>query len=99
VANLVLVPKKNTNEESMCVDFTELNKQCPNDHFPTPRIDQIIDATAGCDCISFLDAYSCYHQIRLKEEDQDKTAFVTPYSLYSYQTMHLGLKNAGATNQ
>jgi hypothetical protein len=65
----VLALKKNTDEERMCVDFTDLNKQCPKDHLATPRIDQIIDAIAGCDCLPFLYAYCGYHQIRLKEED------------------------------
>jgi hypothetical protein len=99
VANPVLVPKKNTDELRMCVDFTDLNKHCPKDHFPLPRIDQIIDSTAGCDRLSFLDAYSGYHQIRLKEEDQDRTSFITPYGVHCYQTMPFGLKNAGATYQ
>ena len=83
----------------MCIDFTTLNKHCPKDHFPLPRIDQIIDSTAGCEHLSFLDAYSGYNQIRLKVEDQDKTAFITPYGVYCYQTMPFGLKNAGATYQ
>ena len=47
VANPVLVPKKNTDKLRMCVDFTSLNKCCPKDHFPLPRIDQIVDSTAG----------------------------------------------------
>jgi hypothetical protein len=72
VANPVLVPKKNTDVLRMCVDFTCLNKHCPKDHFPIPRIDQIIDSTAGCERLSFLDAYSGYNQIRLKEEDEVK---------------------------
>ena len=49
VANPVLVPKKNTTVLCMCVDFTSLNKHCPKDHFPLPRIDQIVDSTAGCE--------------------------------------------------
>ena len=57
VANPVLVPKKNTTKLRMCVDYTSLNKHCPKDHFPLPQIDQIIDATSGCDRLSFLDAY------------------------------------------
>ena len=99
VANPVLVPKKNTKVLRMCVDFTCLNKHCPKDHFPLPRIDQIIDSTAGCERLSFLDAYSGYNQIRLKEEDEVKTAFITPYGVFSYRTMPFGLKNAGATYQ
>ena len=58
VANPVLVPKKNTTKLRMCVDFTSLNKHCPKDHFPLPHIDQIIDSTAGCARLSFLDALS-----------------------------------------
>jgi hypothetical protein len=99
VANPVLVPKKHTEILRMCVDFTCLNKHCPKDHFPLPRIDQIIDSTAGCERLSFLDAYSGYNQIRLKVEDEVNTAFITPYGVFCYQTMPFGLKNAGATYQ
>jgi hypothetical protein len=99
VANPVLVPKKNTTTLRMCIDFTNLNKHCPKDHFPLPRIDQIIDSTAGCERLSFLDAYSGYNQIRMKVEDEEKTAFITPYGVFCYMTMPFGLKNAGATYQ
>ena len=92
VANPVLVPKKNIDVLRMCVDFTCLNKHCPKDHFPLPRIDQIIDSTAGCERLSFLDAYSGYNQIHLKEEDEAKTAFITPYGVFCYKTMPFGLK-------
>jgi hypothetical protein len=83
----------------MCIDFTALNKHCPKDYFLLPRIDQIIDSTTGCEHLSFLDAYSGYNQIRLKVEDKDKTAFITPHGVYCYKTMPFGLKNAGATYQ
>src|SRR4051812_21853586 len=99
LANTVMVPKKDTDILRMCVDFTSLNKHCPKDHFPLPRIDQIIDSTAGCEKLSFLDAYSGYNQIRLKVEDQEKTAFITPFGVFCYNTMPFGLKNAGATYQ
>jgi hypothetical protein len=99
LANPVLVQKKNNNEWRMCVDYTDLNKHCPKDPFGLPRIDQVIDSTAGCVLLSFLDCYSGYHQIALKEEDQIKTAFITPYGAYAYKTMSFGLKNAGATYQ
>src|SRR4051812_22005299 len=99
LANTVMVPKKDTDILQMCVDFTSLNKHCPKDHFPLPRIDQIIDLTAGFKKLSFLDAYSGYNQIRLKIEDQEKTAFITPFGVFCYNTMPFGLKNAGATYQ
>ena len=53
----------------------------------------------GCKHLSFLDAYSGYHQIRMKEEDQKKTAFITPYGVLCYTTMPFCLKNVGATHQ
>jgi hypothetical protein len=83
----------------MCVDYTDLNKHCSKDPFMLPRIDQVIDSTAGCVLLSFLDCYSSYHQIALKEEDQIKTAFFTPFGAYAYTTISFGLKNAGATYQ
>ena len=83
----------------MCVDYTGLNKACSKDHFPLPRIDQIVDSTSGCEILSFLDAYSGYHQITMKESDQLATSFITLYGSYYYVTMPFGLKNAGATYQ
>jgi hypothetical protein len=99
VANPVLVPKKNTKVLRMCVDYTGLNKACPKDPFPLPRIDQVIDSTVGSELLCFLDAYSGYHQIKVKQSDQLATLFVTPYGTYCYVTMPFGLKNAGATYQ
>jgi hypothetical protein len=52
----VMVEKKDTKICKMCIDFTALNKHCPKDYFPLPRINQIIDSTAGCEHLSFLDA-------------------------------------------
>jgi hypothetical protein len=83
----------------MCVDYTDLNKHCPKDPFGLPQIDQVIDSTAGCVLLCFLDYYSGYHQIAVKEEDQEKTAFITPFGAYCYTTMSFGLKNAGTTYQ
>jgi hypothetical protein len=98
LANPVLV-LKNNKEWRMCVDYTDLNKHYPKDHFTLPRINQVIDSMASCVLLSFLDCYSGYHQIALKEEDQVKTAFITPFGAYAYTTMSFGLKNAGATYQ
>ncbi|XXG54223.1 hypothetical protein AAC387_Pa03g2164 [Persea americana] len=98
LANTVVVKKK-TGKWRVCVDFTDLNKACPKDSFPLPKIDQLIDATAGHDRMSFLDAYRGYHQIPLYAADQEKTAFITPRGTYCYKVMPFGLKNAGATYQ
>jgi putative transposase len=81
VSNPIIVPKKNTDVQRVCVDYTSLHKHCPKDPFPLPHIDQIIGSTAGCARLSFLDAYSGYNQIKLKKEDEEKTAFITPYGV------------------
>ena len=98
LANVVVVPKKG-NKFRMCVDYKDLNKACPKDSFPLPHIDRMIDATAGHEMLSFLDAYSGYNQIRMHPEDQEKTSFITRYGTYCYNVMPFGLKNAGATYQ
>jgi hypothetical protein len=93
LANPVLVPKK-MGGLRMCIDYTDLNKHCPKDPFPLPRIDQV---TAGSVLLCFLDYYSGYHQIALHPDDEDKTTFITPHGIYCYKVMTFGLKNAGAT--
>jgi hypothetical protein len=61
LANPVVVPKAN-GKLRMCIDYTDLNKACPKDPFPLPRIDQIVNSAAGYDLLCFLDAYSgCHH--------------------------------------
>jgi hypothetical protein len=98
LANPVLVKKK-CGKWRMCVDYTGLNKACPKVPYPLPRIDQIVDSTAGCETLPFLDAYTGYHQIKMKESDQLATSFITPFGMYCYTTMPFGLRNAGATYQ
>ena len=83
----------------MYVDFTDLNKSCPKDSFPLPRIDQLMDSTAGHKLLMFMDAFSGYNQIRMAEEDQKKTSFIISQGLYCYKVMPFGLKNARATYQ
>jgi hypothetical protein len=83
----------------MCVDYTSLNKVCPKDLFPLPRIDQVVNSTSGCETLCSLDAYFRYHQIAMKESDQLATSFITPFGSYCYVTMPLGLKNTGAMYQ
>ena len=68
LANVILVKKAN-GKWRMCVDFTDLNKACPNDSFPLPRIDQLVDSTAEHKLLTFMDAFSRYNQIKTDEED------------------------------
>jgi hypothetical protein len=81
----------------MCIDYTSLNKACPKDEFPLPHICQIIDSTASCELLSFLDAYSSYHHISLALDDEEKTTFITPCGIFCYTKMAFELKNGGAT--
>jgi hypothetical protein len=67
IANPVVVPKANGSGR-LCMVFTSLNRAYPKDPYPLPRIDQIVDSTAGCDLLCFLDAFSGYHQINMARE-------------------------------
>uniref|UniRef100_A0A2N9F122 Integrase catalytic domain-containing protein n=1 Tax=Fagus sylvatica TaxID=28930 RepID=A0A2N9F122_FAGSY len=96
LANVVMVKKAN-GKWRMCVDFTDLNKACPKDSFPLPRIDQLVDSTAGHRLLTFMDAFSGYNQIMMDDTDQEKTSFITSKGLFCYKVMPFGLKNAGAT--
>ena len=98
ILNGVLVKKPNGTWR-MCVDFTDLNKACSKDSYLLPKIDKLVDATAGHALLSFMDAFSGYHQIPLCLEDQEKTAFITNHGLHYYTMMPFGLKNVGATYQ
>jgi hypothetical protein len=93
LANPVVVPKAN-GKLRMRIDYTNLNKACPKDPYPLPRIDQIVDSTSGCDLLSFIDAYSGFHQIKMARYDRKHTAFVTVDGLYCYIVMPYGLLNA-----
>ena len=83
----------------MCVDFTDLNKACPKDSYPLPRIDQLVDLTAGHQLLSFMDALSRYNRIKKDEADQKKTSFITSQGLFYYKVMPFDLKNVGAIYQ
>ena len=98
LAKVILVKKANR-KWRMCMNFTDLNSTCPKDSFPLPRIDQLVNSTTGHKLLTFIDAFSSYNQIKMLEEDQEKTAFITSQGLYCYKIMPFGLKNAGATYQ
>jgi hypothetical protein len=78
---VVMVLKKNGNMR-MCIDFTELNKVCPKDPYPLPRIDVIIDQVAGCEMLSLLDYFSRYHQVWMRREDKAKTGSRHPSTFF-----------------
>ena len=93
LANVIMVKKAN-GKWRMCIDFTDLNNTCPKDSFPLPRIDQLVDSTAGHKLLTFMDGFFGYNQIQMVEEDQEKTTFITSQGLYCYKVMSFGLKSA-----
>ena len=84
LANVVLVKKVN-GKWRMCVDFMDLNKACLKDSFPLLRIDRLVNSTTGHKLLTFMNAFSGYNQVKMVEEDQEKTAFITSQGLYCYK--------------
>ena len=97
LSNVVVIPKKN-GKWRVCLDYSNLNDACLKDTFP-PRLDQIVDAMAGHQLLSFLDLYFGYNQILMHPPDLADTTFITPTRMYCYNVMPFGLKNVGATYQ
>ncbi|KAL0361700.1 UNVERIFIED_CONTAM: Transposon Ty3-G Gag-Pol polyprotein [Sesamum radiatum] len=98
LSNVVLVPKLG-GKWRMCINFRDLNKACPKDFYPLPRIDQLVDSKSGCELLSMMDASQGYHQIMLAPEDRKRVSFITSADTFCYVAMSFGLKNAGATYQ
>lgn len=82
VANIVLVPKKD-GKVTMSVDYRDLNKASPKDHFPLPQIDTLVDNTSKSIIFSFIDGFSCYNQIKMALEDKEKTISITLWEHFS----------------
>eukprot|EP00253_Pinus_taeda_P019001 PITA_19001 len=98
VSNMVPVRKKNR-DIRICIDFRNLNKACQKDNFPLPPMEQILQAVAGLELMSFLDGFSGYNQVLVNPDDQLKTTFRTKWGTYAYRKMPFGLINVGATFQ
>ncbi|GJX03594.1 reverse transcriptase domain-containing protein [Tanacetum coccineum] len=92
-------PRPSRQSWRMCVDFTNLNKACPQDCYPLLKIDWKVESLCGYPFKCLLDVYKGYHQIQMAELDEEKMAFHTPHGVYCYTKMSFGFKNAGATYQ
>ncbi|GKA23181.1 reverse transcriptase domain-containing protein [Tanacetum coccineum] len=77
--------KKHDGSWRMCVDFTDLNKACPQDCYHLPKIDWKVESLCGYPFKCFLNAYKGYHQIQMAESDEDKTAFHTSQGAFDSQ--------------
>lgn len=92
---VLFVPKKG-GKLRMCFDGRWLNKVTVRHAYPLPRVDDLLDRLHGATCFSGLDLMSGYHQIRIAPEDQEKSAFRTPFGLYKWKVLCFGLVNAPA---
>lgn len=99
-APVVMVPKPDGGTR-LCIDYRKLNAITKPDHYPLPRIDDLLQATAlGTQAyISTMDLRAGYYQVRMNDSDKDKTGFVTPFGTYRFNRMPFGLRNAPATFQ
>jgi len=95
---MVMVKKPNRNRR-ICVDFTNLNKVCPKDNFPFPKIDQLVDFMTSFEYLSSLHTNLRYHQIYMHPNNEEITGFITDQGIFCYQAMPFDLKNIGVTSQ
>lgn len=98
-ASPVVLVKKKSGDLRICIDYRKLNAKTIKDSFPLPRIEEVMDSLCGAQWFSILDFSSAYHQLAMDQDSKDKAAFVTPFGLFTWNRMPMGLTNSAATFQ
>lgn len=88
---IVVVPKPNTEEIRLCIDFTELNKSVKRAVHPMFKVDVLLSRLKGAKFFSKLDARAGYHQIKLDDESKLLTCFITPFGRYICERLPFGI--------
>ena len=95
----IIPVRKKDGSVRLCIDFRRLNKETVPDPYLMPRVEEIIDCLGEAMYVSTLDLNKGFHQVPMKPDDIDKTAFCTPWGKYEYLFMPFGLRNAPSTFQ
>jgi RNase H-like domain found in reverse transcriptase/Reverse transcriptase (RNA-dependent DNA polymerase)/Aspartyl protease len=93
----ILFVRKKDGGLRMCVDYRKLNDITIKDKYPLPRMEEMLDQLSGAKVFTKIDLRQGYHQVRIKPEDVQKTAFRTRYGMFEFVVMPFGLTNAPAT--
>ena len=96
-ASPVVIVREKDGSIRLCVDYRRLDAKTVRDAFPLPTIEESLDAVGDAKWFSTLDLASGFNQVAMDPADRHKTAFITPFGLYEYNRMPLGLTNAPAT--